>query len=223
VCCDANAPLPFARASFDLVGCTDAFHYIWQRRLLASEMARLASSGGLVVLGHVHNARVENPSAGMPLDPAGYRRLFAPLETRLFRDGDLLRSALARAAVDLSGTASDDDVAGEAALAVIASADAGAFRRYPSTRAAAHALLGVNPLYGVEAEGDEMRLTLRFPSTEYEDEFAGCQAYLPPRVALSRQQYDDLVNGRDAGPDRTAGLRHVFIDLPEAYLAPRDA
>lgn len=37
VCCDGNAPLPFRKGAFDFVVCSDAFHYIWTKRLLASE------------------------------------------------------------------------------------------------------------------------------------------------------------------------------------------
>ena len=38
VCCDANQPLPFAAGSFPTVVLSDAFPYIWQKRLLAGEM-----------------------------------------------------------------------------------------------------------------------------------------------------------------------------------------
>ena len=38
VCCDANIPLPFAREAFSLVVLSDAFPYIWHKRLVAEEM-----------------------------------------------------------------------------------------------------------------------------------------------------------------------------------------
>ena len=47
VCCNARNPLPFARKSFSLTYCSDAFHYVWPRRLLADEMMR-ATRGSLV-------------------------------------------------------------------------------------------------------------------------------------------------------------------------------
>src|SRR5439155_532146 len=90
VCCDGNAPLPFADAVFRLVACSDAFHYIWTKRLLASEMMRIAGARGAVVLTHAHNAHQWNPSAGMPLPPAAYRHLFEDMNPRLFAETKLL-------------------------------------------------------------------------------------------------------------------------------------
>ena len=73
----SEEPLPFARRSFSLVFCSDAFHYVWSRRLLADEMVRLRGAGGTVALAHLHNSLCENHSAGMPLAPQEYRALFA--------------------------------------------------------------------------------------------------------------------------------------------------
>src|SRR5215210_6482328 len=94
VCCDANAPLPFARATFSLVVLSDAFPYIWHKRLLADEMMRLAAPDGVVVMPHLHSALGENFSAGMTLTPAAYRDLFVPMQPRLFSDAALLTQVL---------------------------------------------------------------------------------------------------------------------------------
>src|SRR5262249_34962727 len=37
VCCDGNAPMPFARGAFSLAMCTDAFMYIWTKRQFVNE------------------------------------------------------------------------------------------------------------------------------------------------------------------------------------------
>ena len=42
VCCDANSPLPFADHLFSTVLLSDAFPYIWHKRMLAGEMRRVA-------------------------------------------------------------------------------------------------------------------------------------------------------------------------------------
>src|SRR5919108_1724923 len=41
VCCDGNAPLPFARGAFGLAMCSDAFQYIWTKRQFVAEMSRV--------------------------------------------------------------------------------------------------------------------------------------------------------------------------------------
>src|SRR5205085_1549903 len=38
VCCDGNAPMPFARGAFAFAMCTDAFMYIWTKRQFVGEM-----------------------------------------------------------------------------------------------------------------------------------------------------------------------------------------
>ena len=73
-----------------LVVLSDAFPYIWHKRLLAGEMMRLAGDRGTIVMPHLHSSLGFNFSAGMTLTPAAYRDLFAPAQPRLFRDSDLL-------------------------------------------------------------------------------------------------------------------------------------
>src|SRR5207237_8101762 len=102
VCCDANAPLPFVKGAFACVVCSDAFHYIWTKRLLASEMMRIAAPEGALAVTHTHHASPWNPSAGMPLPPAAYRDLFDDLSPRVFAEGALLSEIVAGGPLDLS-------------------------------------------------------------------------------------------------------------------------
>src|SRR5260370_22874738 len=80
VCCDGNAPFPFARGTFALAMCTDAFMYIWTKRQFVGEMSRLIDrprqgllppgpESGAVLIGHTHNERTWTPSHGQPLAP----------------------------------------------------------------------------------------------------------------------------------------------------------
>ncbi len=184
VCCDANHPLPFARGAFSLVVLSDAFPYIWHKRLLADEMMRLAGSEGTIVMPHLHSALGENFTAGMPLTPAAYRDLLEPHQPRLFRDSALLDQVLA-GYVDLSGGEDAAALAGEPALVIVASRDAAVFRRseVQFVLPAPDAVI-VNPLYRAERHGDRTVLTLTFPTAEYEEEFAAAKRYLPSRVIL---------------------------------------
>ena len=74
VCCDGNGPMPFARGSFGYAMCSDAFQYIWTKRLFIGELARVVDGpdAGAVVINHTHNQLVWSPSHGQPLAPAGY-------------------------------------------------------------------------------------------------------------------------------------------------------
>ena len=46
VCCDGNAPMPFARGAFGFAMCSDAFMYIWTKRQFVGEMTRLVDGAG---------------------------------------------------------------------------------------------------------------------------------------------------------------------------------
>ena len=218
ICCDANHPLPFARETFSTVLLTDAFPYIWHKRLLAEEMMRLVGDEGVVVMPHLHSALGENFSAGDTLSPAAYRALFAPLQPRLFSDEHMLDDVLERRVVDLARASSPEELAGDATLTLVASARTDLFRRYevPETLDVAGALV-VNPLYRVERKGGATTLTLAFPSAEYAEEFAACRRYLPDRVSLDTD-LGGPIRAEALGP-RYAELRarRVLIDAPLRY------
>ncbi len=222
VCCDANHPLPFASGAFSLTVLSDAFPYIWHKRLLAGELMRLTAPDGVVVMPHLHSSLGWNHSAGMPLTPAAYADLFAPLRPRLFRDEDLLTSLLDRDAIDLTSAVTPEEMGAENALTLVASPDASLFRGYAVTgQATVSGALIVNPLYRVAAHAAGSTLTLTFPTPEYADEFGGCRRYLPETLDVAA----DLTGPLDpAALETTLGAdyaslrrRRVLIDAPRHY------
>jgi uncharacterized protein YbaR (Trm112 family) len=219
VCCDANQPLPFARDTFSLVVCSDAFPYIWQRRLLADEMMRLAGGDGVVVMPHLHSALGENYTAGMTLPPAAYQDLLAPHGARLFRDSELLDQVLDRRVVDLAHDHAAATLAGEPALAIVASRHDEVYRVYDMAQAAPPPAgeVIVNPLYRVERRDGASVLTLTFPTPEYEDEFRAAKRYLPASVTV-RGDLTTPIDPRALGADyATLRERLVLIDAPPRY------
>jgi uncharacterized protein YbaR (Trm112 family) len=172
VCCDANNPLPFDRSTFSLVVLSDAFPYIWHKRMLGDDMMRVAGASGTIVMPHLHSALGENFSAGMTLTPGAYRDLFAPHYPRLFRDSTLLDQALTAAAVDLSHDVPATLFGGEPSLTLVASRIGSVFRMHaPADPTVVSGELRVNPLYRVERRDSTSALALTFPTPEYEEEF----------------------------------------------------
>ena len=105
VCCDGNAPMPFARGAFGFAMCSDAFMYIWTKRQFVGEMTRLidgAGEPGAVLIGHTHNERTWSPSHGQPLSPEGYADLFETIEPRLFGEAGLFADVVAGGPLDLA-------------------------------------------------------------------------------------------------------------------------
>jgi uncharacterized protein YbaR (Trm112 family) len=221
VCCDGNAPLPFARGAFRFAVCSDAYHYIWTKRLFASEMIRLTDTGDArraVVIGHTHNANQWNPSAGMPLPPEAYRDLFADLSPRLFGESSLLAQIISGGPLDLSGSPAAGALDRELALTIVASADPAVFAPHQLTPpAVARGEFRLNPLYTAAPEGENIRLTLRFPSEDYEQEYAACRQYLPAEVSVARTALAALPARTLSTSLDALARQHVVVDLPKRY------
>ena len=226
VCCDGNAPMPFARGAFALAMCTDAFMYIWTKRQFVGEMERLIDASrtdlarpGAILIGHTHNERTWSPSHGQPLSPEGYADLFETIEPRLFGELGLFAAVVGGGPLDLSRRDAPDTLDANPALTIIASREPAVFRAHPlpppPTQASGE--LRLNPLYAVAAEGDRMRLRLEFPNAEYEDEYGACREYLPEELTIERAALASFESGRVAGDAIELLRRKVIVDLPKRY------
>ena len=218
VCCDANSPLPFADRLFGTVLLSDAFPYIWHKRMLAGEMQRVATADGVVAMPHLHSAHGENYSAGDTLSPAAYHDLFAPLEPRLFDDRPLLTGVLDERVLDLSSDVLPADCGDTPSITLVATRDTDLYRRCDvRDRLDVRGALTVNPLYRVHYRDGVSRLTLTFPTPEYEDEFGLAKRYLPASVTVDAD-LRGAITPLDVG-DRHAELRRrrVLLDLPSCY------
>lgn len=221
VCCDGNAPLPFARGAFRYAMCADAFMFIWPKRQLVGEMLRLVDdcrAGEAAVISHTHNQLQWSASLGQPLPPEGYRDLFETVAPRLFSEARLFADVVHGGALDLGRIDSAEELDRDPALVIVATRRSDVFNAHrleqtPGTRGE----LRVNPLYVIEEEGDRARLRLQFPSADYEEEFGACREYLPATLVVDRAALAALPSGRL--PPQLADLarRRVILDLPGRY------
>lgn len=219
VCCDANHPLPFAADTFSTVVLSDAFPYIWHKRLLAGEMMRLAGPRGTIVMPHLHSSLGFNFSAGMTLTPAAYRDLFAPAGPRLFRDSDLIGDIVGHAAIDLSRDVTPEQAGDEPSVTLVASHDASVFRAHVTREPGpVTGELRINPLYRIEQRGALATLTLAFPTPEYEEEFGAVRRYLPETLALDVDLGGPLTPAQFGAEYADLRRRRVLLDAPRRYL-----
>ena len=218
VCCDANQPLPFAREAFSAVMLSDAFPYIWQRRMLAGELMRAVRPDGVVVMPHLHSALGYNHAQGMALSPAAYADLLAPMAPRLFSDAALQDAAVAGTTLDLTASLTPEQIGDENSLSLVASHRPEVF----AARAVSHppepcGVLRLNPLYRVEHQDGRSVCTLTFPTEEYEDEFGSVRRYLPDTWTTSV----DVTGPVDpaAFGAELPGLRQrrILVDVPNRY------
>jgi len=221
VCCDGNSPLPFRRGAFRYAMCTDAFMFIWTKRQLVGELARLIDDGrgdGALLVGHTHNERTWSPSHGQPLSQDGYRDLFETMEPRIFGEAGLFADVVKGGPLDLSRHDSRDAIDADPALTIIASPHPGVFAPHAlSHKPAADGAYRVNPLYVAERTGDRVTLRLRFPDDDYEDEYGACREYLPAEIALDASALAALADGRLTTELRGLVERRVILHLPSRY------
>ena len=218
ICCDASNPLPFASGSFSSVVLSDAFPYIWHKRLCADEMMRVATAEGIIVMPHLHSALGENMSAGNTLTPASYQRLFSQRKARLFDDKILLDDLLGNTAIDLMNDIEPCALGKTPAITLIATHAEWVFKRHNiQTDLNVRGRLIVNPLYKLSYRNRKSHLTLQFPTPEYGEEYKELQRYLPDKLVVSADLRSPL-NADEIGIEYGELRRQcVLLDVPNHY------
>ena len=195
VCFDAAAPWPFTDRAADLLFCHDAFYFLPEKRLVAAEMLRVANR---ILVGHMHNALVDNLSAGEPLEPATYAAMFPAPD--VFDDRELT-AALMEARVPRKAALTELAEAPAVALAVGTAAPG--IAAGPLTVPKRGTRLRRNPLY----DGQE----IHWPSERYEREYAPLATY-----ARRTHAPDVAVAGENDAIDALARRREL-VDLPDRW------
>jgi hypothetical protein len=200
--------------------CSDAFQYIWTKRLFVGELTRIVDGpeAGAVVINHTHNQLVWSPSHGQPLSPSGYDRLFETLEPVTFSEARLFADVVTGGPLDLSRVDPREAVDADPALTIVASRERRVYARHPLDAPPADpGQWRINPLYHVEPDGAQLRLRLQFPSADYEDEYGACKEYLLDETVVDRAALDALNHGAPPGPLADLIRRRVIVNLPEKY------
>ncbi|MGI4955491.1 MAG: class I SAM-dependent methyltransferase [Janthinobacterium lividum] len=195
VCFDAAAAWPFGDSAFETVFCHDAFYFLPDKPHVAAEMRRV---GRLVLVGHAHNALVDNLSSGQPMTPDGYAALF---EGAVLYDDRELTAALVGTRAPRPAEAAELAVAPALSWAV----GAGPARAVSDGMAMPTAGAGLrrNPLYRDGA--------VVWPSDRYKTEYAALATY-----PLASTVPNDAVMGTDPATDALA-RRRALLDLPPAW------
>jgi SAM-dependent methyltransferase len=202
VCCDLRDGLPFADNSFSAVVCSDAYHYIENRRALLNEIARCAP-GRPAVLTRVGNGEV-GPNDGYEESIGDY--LAQLPNAQVFHEYQLLRDYLARRAPQPC----DASEAREHKWLSFAwnVPEAGPVSEEWPHAVGRHTL---NSIYNVIEEGSRLRLQYQFPSSWYAFENSQMLTYLPRCLQMTRAELNEQT---DALIRKT-----VVIGVPEKYRA----
>ena len=104
------------------------------------------------------------------------------------------------------------------ALTIVASHHPDVFKAHPLDRPIEPTgELRINPLYAAVRDGNRTRFSLRFPSTDYEEEYGACRQYLPDTFELEQGALDAIARGEVPPELGDLARRRVLVDLPRRY------
>lgn len=220
ICFDAAAPFPLDDELTDVSFCHDAFYFLPRKPHVADELRRVTRADGELIVGHAHNAAIDNFSSGTALDVAEYAALFP--NAQLYDDDELTKALLDERP---PRQARPEDLAFRAAAIAIVSRPNGEETRAihsdkftmpaPGTRLKLNPLLRVNDAGAVEAGSQPA-----FPSTRYGEEYAAVSEYLTPSETLTEEDARRVAQGGETGDDvrlRAAVRNRHFVALPERW------
>jgi len=205
VCFDANNSFPLDSRCADVSFGQDAFHYFRRKEHVMSEMRRV-SSRGIVLLGHVHNAKRDNFSAGLPLELDCYT---ACVEPSVVYDDEALTNA-ALTGVPAKPVPLSSELRDVEAFAFACGEVSGlctprlTFPRHGT-------VLQLNPL--ITQEG------VTWPSVRFQQEFANGWSYWKD-MRFPPQRVVEAARAGLAGIDPECDWyirRRVVLDLPEGW------
>jgi SAM-dependent methyltransferase len=214
---DMNEPLPLEDASVGTIFCVDAFHYVTEKRALASEFTRVLGDDGVIAILHLHNRLRDNPTPGTPLTPDEYADLFRGNTVRMYPEDHFLRAELRNEPIDLTRSASPEDLAKANALMLLVAKNADTLAKLAPTRTLL-AGRASNPrrsdLYSETRRGGKTIFERSIPPTLH-GEYPNIGAILPARWESAQAPGRP---GQSPRADQQDLLENnVFVDFPENY------
>jgi len=120
--------------------------------------------------------------------------------------------------VNLARNDGSDAIEGDPSLTVVAGRRPEIFVDRPlESVSGVQGRLAINPLYGLQVGDSQVRLCLRFPSPDYEEEYRACRLYLPEALTIERATLSDLETGVRSPQIDDLLRRRVVLDLPLHY------
>ncbi|MEJ2863961.1 class I SAM-dependent methyltransferase [Actinomycetospora flava] len=215
VCADRVDALPFGDDVFAASTCTDAFHYFDDQQGAMDELRRVARAD-TVLVDRVGNRAMEPRDAVGERDAAGYVSLLRGAPWRMTSEDEVVRDYHDGHGPRLAARRHPAELGRSKWLALFSSRDTSLFVDHGVFDAPPHAAgaLGVNPVYAVRRDGDDVVLAFSFPSTWYAFENAAMLGYTSPGERLDADEFEALVAGV-AGPGHVD--RFVSLGLPPRY------
>jgi SAM-dependent methyltransferase len=221
VCANAEDGLPFADDAFSAIVCSDAYHYISNRRALQKEIDRCAP-GKPVLLTRVGNSAVA-PNEGRESSLDEYLQEFETPDVRTFSEQRLMRLYL-QAINPFAEQMEEARTLRESKWFSFAwnvprpsTPTAWADGEWP------HAVgtLGLNPIYRQATDGNEIQLRFDFRTPWYAYENHEMLSYHPMTATVERSLADTRSAARDDPRVASLVASFVLVGLPDRFRGSR--
>lgn len=228
LCLNANQPLPFKKAAFNVAMVLDALHYLRSPARVVRELEGLLLPDGLLLLLHLHNSLQFNRAPGKPLPPASWSRMLERFSFRALPERRLVENFLFRDELDLSGEHTEEELDSSPAIDLVSGGGEGDFRLYPEASRgyfAKREKLVVNPAYEIKQEGESLLLKRVFPQGAFQREFPLASSHLPESYRTERGLLKE-VGGREVSQEfiQAQGKavqemmgRFILLNVPQGY------
>lgn len=220
--CDANYPLPFKENQFSTIICFDGIHYIYNKKGLINEIARLRDGDvHTLIFGSTRNSQYPYTLSGHPLTPYEYTKLFENDKHIIIPDDQSLKLYLEKKGPQLKGDTNFDKLKNKPLISIIASNNHYIFRNYNKFSDWPHGrgTLSINPLYGIHSTNNDSQfvLTRNFPSLYYLNDNIEYKDYLPDCLYISKKCMNSIKNNEITPEVMKLVESFVALDLPEKY------
>jgi SAM-dependent methyltransferase/uncharacterized protein YbaR (Trm112 family) len=217
VCANAEDGLPFVNDAFSAIVCSDAYHYISNRRALQAEIDRCAP-GKPVLLTRVGNATVA-PNEGRESSFDEYLQEFEAPDVRSFTEQRLMRLYL-QAINPFSEQMEEAQTLRESKWFSFAwnvprpSTPAGwTDGEWPHAVGA----LGLNPIYKQNTDGNQVQLRFDFRTPWYAYENHEMLSYHPMTATVERSLADTRNAAREDPKVASLIASFVLVGLPDRF------
>jgi SAM-dependent methyltransferase/uncharacterized protein YbaR (Trm112 family) len=219
VCTNVADGLPFAHNSFSASVCSDAYHYMTNRKLLVAEVARV-NPGGMVILTRVGNREVM-PNEGTERTLQGYAEEFGDVSATSFAESTLVQDYLHQRNPLASCHVRPGQLENSKWLSFVWNAPPKVMQHSTDEVDWPHAVgnLALNPIFtrSVTSAGD-MQLRFEFPSAWFAYENHEMLSYHPRRAIVKRAQLEMLHQSHSDSAPAQLVKSFILLGLPQRYF-----
>jgi len=207
VLADFDKKFPFMNKVFSTVFCSDTFHYIDNKELASSEMKRVVSQEGIILILHLHNYLQNNYFPGKPLTPEKYSSLFENSKT--FSNKIILKDYFEKDSLDLKNIHSIEDLNSSQTLSLVYSQTGKIYEKFDNLLSFffVEKLYLPNKIYKIKNSSNKLILELENLSLLYVKEHLLEEKYFPRTLTIFKKDFSDR--------KKLIGFVKNFILIPE--------